>query len=102
MLFIGIAGLRSGHAVDVSYVSTQETVTVSADWQKEFDDVCSRTQDAMTFSAEELTLLLRRCDALLLQIEKLDDTQKKVYMRRLQMCRGLYVYVLNSKTNKKN
>jgi hypothetical protein len=70
-------------------------------WRKEFDDVCSKTQDAMTFSQEELTDLIRRCDALLPQIEKLDESRKKLYMGRLRMCRGLYAYVLDAKRNEK-
>jgi hypothetical protein len=70
-------------------------------WQPEFDDVCSKTQDAMTFSAGELTALVQRCDALRPQIEKLDETQRKVYLGRLRMCRGLYAYVLDSKKNEK-
>jgi len=55
----------------------------------------------MTLSVEELTALLQRCDALLPEIEKLDDTRKKVFGGRLQRCRGLYVYVLDSKKNEK-
>lgn len=79
--------------------SPQATAAPEA-WQKEFDSICSRTQDAMSFSQEELTSLISRCDALKPQIEKLDETRKKVYLERLRMCRGLYVYVLESK--KKN
>jgi hypothetical protein len=67
-------------------------------WQKEFSDVCSKTQDAMTFSVAELKGLIQRCDALVPQIEKLDETRKKVYLRQLQQCRGLFNYVLESKT----
>lgn len=66
-------------------------------WQKEFDDVCSKTQDAMIFSQQELKSLVDRCDALEPQIAKLDETRKKVYLKRLQQCRGLYSYVLESK-----
>jgi len=77
--------------------SSQPTATREA-WQKEFNDICSRTQDAMTFSKEELTSLISRCDALKPEIEKLDETRKKVYLERLRMCRGLYAYVLESKT----
>ncbi len=66
-------------------------------WHKEFSDVCSKTQDAMTFSQEELTELIRRCDALLPQIQKLDETRKKVYSERLRVCRGVYAYVLDAK-----
>ncbi len=70
-------------------------------WQKEFDHLCSRTQDAMGFSEEELASLVQRCDALMPRIEKLDETKKKVYLGRLRMCRGLYAYVLESKRNEK-
>ena len=70
-------------------------------WRKEFDDVCSKTQDAMTFKEEELTDLIRRCDALVPQIEKLDESRKKVYTGRLRQCRGLYAYVLDAKKNEK-
>jgi hypothetical protein len=68
-------------------------------WQKEFDHVCSRTQEAMSFSEQELVALIQRCDVLLPKIEKLDETRKKVYVGRLKMCRGLYAYVLESKRN---
>lgn len=70
-------------------------------WQKEFDHVCSGTQDAMSFSEQDLVALIQRCDVLLPKIEKLDETRKKVYMGRLKMCRGLYAYVLESKRNEK-
>lgn len=73
----------------------------SPEWQKEFDDVCSKTQDAMTFTAEELEALIRRCDALEPKIEKLDETRRKIYLKRLRQCRGLYAYVLESKKNEK-
>ena len=66
-------------------------------WQKEFDDICSKTQDAMTFSVDELKALVKRCDALVPRLEKLDETRKKVYLRRLKQCRGLFEYVLESK-----
>ena len=66
-------------------------------WQKEFAEICSKTQDAMSFTPEELKVLIQRCDALVPQIEKLEESQRKVYLRRLNQCRGLFVYVLESK-----
>jgi len=66
-------------------------------WQKEFDDICSKTQDAMTFSIDELKSLVKRCDVLAPRLEKLDETRKKVYQRRLRQCQGLFAYVLESK-----
>jgi len=96
-LFIGLASPHDVSAASDPALSELQAPTALEGWQKEFDDICSKTQDAMTFSIEELTALVQRCDALLPQIEKLDETQKKVYTGRLRMCRGLYAYVLNSK-----
>lgn len=101
-LLLGLAaGLAAVRAATGPYAVAQQSAAVHSAWQKEFDDVCSRTQDAMAYSIEELTVLIRRCDALLPQLEKLDDTQKKVYRERLRMCRGLYAYVLESKESEK-
>jgi hypothetical protein len=70
------------------------------DWRKEFDDVCSKTQDAMVISSEELKNLVDRCDRLKPRIEKLDESQRKVFLKRLQMCRDLYFFVLESREKK--
>lgn len=69
------------------------------DWKREFDILCSKTQDAMEFSKGELRDLIARCDALKPRIEKLDEPQRKVTLKRLQMCRDLYAYVLEAKEN---
>ena len=70
------------------------------DWKNEFDDVCSKTQDAMIFSPDELRNLIARCDKLKPLIEKLDETQRKVFLKRLQLCRDLLFFVLESKEKK--
>jgi hypothetical protein len=70
------------------------------DWKREFDDICAKTQDAMVFNPEELKSLINRCDKIRPLIEKLDETQRKVYLRRLQMCRDLFSFVLESKEKK--
>jgi hypothetical protein len=80
--------------------------TANADAQQrflqEFDSVCSRTQDAMLLTTDELKDMVRRCDALVPQLQKLDETRRKVYTRRLDQCRGLFSYVLDTKKNGKN
>jgi len=76
------------------------TAFAQEDWKKEFDDVCSKTQDAMVFTSDELRNLVDRCDKLKPQIEKLDESQRKVYLKRLQMCRDLYFFVLESREKK--
>ena len=68
-------------------------------WQKEFEEICSQTQDAMAFTPNQLQSLVRRCDALAPQVEKLDDVRKRVYLSRLRQCRGVFTYVLESKND---
>lgn len=70
------------------------------DWGMEFDDVCSRTQDAMVIPSDELKNLVERCDKLKPRIEKLDESQRKVFLKRLLMCRNLYFFVLESREKK--
>jgi hypothetical protein len=70
------------------------------DWKKEFDDICSKTQDSMALPSDELKRLIDRCDALRPRIEKLDDTRKRVYLKRLRLCRDLFTFVLETKEGK--
>lgn len=69
-------------------------------WRTEFEDVCSKTQDAMTLSSDELRSLVGRCDRLKAAIGKLDDSERKVYSRRLQACRDLYQFMVESRDHK--
>jgi len=68
-----------------------------ASWKGEFADVCSRTQDAMSLASAELAALVARCDALRPRVEELPGPQRKVYLRRLQVCRDLYQFVLDAR-----
>jgi hypothetical protein len=70
------------------------------EWKKDFDDICSKTQDAMSYDRHELTNLLGRCDKLKPLIEKLGDTERRVYLKRLQRCRDLFAYALELKKGK--
>src|SRR4051812_37727066 len=83
---------------DAAAPTVNRTAAPAEDWQREFDSICAKTTDAMTLTAAELRSLVQRSDALQPKIEKLDDTRRKVYSRRLQQCRGLYAYVLESKS----
>jgi hypothetical protein len=80
----------SGHAL-VSVAHAAE------DWKGEFDDVCSKTTDSMDLSREELRTLVQRCERLKPRIVALDESTKKVYLKRLKMCRDLYQFVLDTK-----
>ncbi len=101
LLFVGFAGFCGAFAVGARSASAAQSEAAQESWRKEFDNVCAKTDDAMTFSQEELTDLIRRCDALQPQIEKLDESRKKIYLERLRKCRGLYAYVLDTKKNEK-
>ncbi len=70
------------------------------DWRKEFDEICSKTENAMAFSVEELRSLVGRCDALKSRVEKLEEPERKITLRRLQMCRDLYAFVSEMKEKK--
>lgn len=90
----GTSGDGNRGVIQVSPAYAQE------DWRTEFDELCSKTQDAMVFTDNELKDLVIRCDRLKPQIEKFDESQRKVYLKRLQMCRDLYIFVLESREKK--
>ncbi|HAS55613.1 MAG: hypothetical protein A2X56_12590 [Nitrospirae bacterium GWC2_57_13] len=66
-------------------------------WKAEFEAICAHTGNATELSKDEIKVLIDRCRKLEPALEKLEATEKKVYKRRLQMCRELYEYVLKSK-----
>jgi len=66
-------------------------------WKDEFAAVCSKTQDAMALTDDELRDLVNRCDKLKPVLDKLDEPLRKVYTRRAQTCRDLYQFVLDSR-----
>jgi hypothetical protein len=84
---------------DVLFASSA-AAAAQDDWKKEFEEICSQTQDAILYTPEELKGLVGRCDALRPRIEKLDESQKKIYLKRLTMCRNLFLYAIESKAGK--
>ena len=94
LLFSGVPLLSDGAFLAPSAAIAED------DWKNEFEDICSKTQDSMSFTVDELKGLLDRSDALKLRIEKLDETRRKVYLKRLQMCRDLLLFVIESKSGK--
>lgn len=97
LLFAFIALAGSAHFPCAGDIFGSAYVYAQDDWKNEFDAICSRTDDAMSLSKDELKDLVARCDKLKPLIEKLDETEKKVYLRRLQLCRDLLNFVLESK-----
>ena len=69
------------------------------DWKQEFAEVCAGTQNAMLLSVEELQALVKRCAALEERLDELNGqegkTERKVYTKRLKMCRDLYQFTLD-------
>jgi len=68
-------------------------------WKAEFDDLCAKTDDSPSLAKDEVKNLIVRCDALKPRIEKLEESPRKVYLKRLQACRDLFVFALESKTS---
>lgn len=67
------------------------------DWKAEFDAVCGQTDNAADMTVDDLKKAIGRCDLLKPKIEALEATPRKVYLKRLQMCRNLFVYLLEGK-----
>lgn len=65
-------------------------------WKAEFDDICVKTNEAMALPKAEVKNLIERCDKLKARIETLDESTRKVYLKRLQMCKDLFEYVLEA------
>lgn len=83
-------------AAPTAVVAAAEESAVAA-WKAEFDAVCGQTDNAASMSVAELKQVLARCDALKPQIDALEATPRKVYLKRLQMCRNLFTYLLEGK-----
>lgn len=66
-------------------------------WRTDFDAACGQSNDAMAFSIPELKKLIEQCDRLQKIIDVQEETIRKVFLKRLQMCRNLYVFVLDAK-----
>lgn len=72
------------------------------DWKKEFEAVCAQTDGAMSMTVEQLREYVARCEKIKPAIEALEPSPRKVFLKRLQLCRDLYKYVLDSKEVKKD
>jgi hypothetical protein len=69
----------------------------AAAWRQEYDSLCGRTLETEGMTEQELVQLLGRCDKLKPRIENLEATERKVFLRRLQLCCDLYRYMLDVK-----
>jgi len=92
-----VLALVAGDAGVVVGKATLPLARAEEGWSAEFESVCSKTQDAMVLSSDELRALIVRCDTLKPKIDALDESRRKVYGKRLQQCRDLYDFVLKSR-----
>jgi hypothetical protein len=69
-------------------------------WKAEFESVCSNTDRAMVLTQDELKDFIARCDRLTPLIEAEDESARRVYQKRLKMCKDLFVYMLESKNSR--
>ncbi len=97
VLMLLAAFSQSSFFVDPSVCSLVVQEAHAQEWKDEFDDICGKTTNAVNLSREELKALIDRCDKLRVTINQLEETQKKVYLKRLSLCRDLFAYVLQSK-----
>jgi len=99
MIFIVLLTACSSAAffADFPSVSFGVQIAHAQVWKDEFDDICGKTSNSMNLSREELKGLIDRCNKLRVVIEQLEETQKKVYLKRLSLCQDLFSYVLQSK-----
>ena len=87
-----------------SIVGNLSNAYAQPDWKQEYADICSKTQNVMSLTSKELKDYVDRCDKLQDRINELNGTEgpseRKVYTKRLKMCRDLYDFTLNFKENK--
>ena len=82
----------------IGALSLVRSARAEENWKQEFEEVCGKTDDSMNMTIDELKALMARCDKLKPLIESQEETTRKVYLRRLQMCRDLLAYVFEARS----
>ncbi len=89
-------------ALAVLFACTAITTAYAADtWRDSFDDVCGKVPVAGDLNEKELAELIDKADKLSPEIQKSDDSAKKVYLKRLKNCRGVFEFMLDTKKSEK-
>ncbi len=73
------------------------SVALTSDLKDEFEEICSRTGDADSYSIEELQALIDRSDKLLKKIKASDNKRKKIFIMRLKKCRNFFAFTIEVK-----
>ncbi len=71
------------------------------EWIAEFDYLCGKTDESLNLKIEELQQLVDRCDKLKTLIENSEHPQKKIYLKRLENCRKLFIYMISVREKQK-
>ena len=100
--FMELTAVLTMLLVPVSFTARENIVAVrqasaEEDWRKTFDDICAKTNEAMNLSDEELKSLIGKAEQLKAAVEKLDESERKVFLKRLQKCRDLFEFVLSTR-----
>ena len=84
------------------HISFPTASCAQQDWKQEYATVCAETQNATNLSSEVLREYVGRCDKLHERINELKASEgesgKKVYTKRLKMCRDIYKFALDYKS----
>ncbi len=91
------ANWKKATAALILALALAQPAAAEESWRTEFETTCSKTDQAMTMSVQELRDLLAKCEALQKVIEAQEESVRKVYMKRLALCRNLYAYMLEYK-----
>jgi hypothetical protein len=81
----------------VMFILIVPSVALTADWEDEFEDICSRVSAADSYSIEELQTLIKRSDELAEKIKASDNRRKKIFIRRLKRCRKFFEFSIEVK-----
>jgi hypothetical protein len=66
----------------------------------EVEAVCSKVDAAESLTTEELNSLIESVDRLVSRVEASEHPKKKLYLFRLQKCRGIYAYIIGLRAPK--
>lgn len=101
VLYAALVVISLSHALDAA---SSEMNTTAKDWHQEFADVCGHTQQAMTLSDNVLKDYVKRCEDLqerLGEFGAAEDSARRFYDKRLQMCMDFYKYIIEFKKQEK-
>ena len=81
----------------LSLLITMHVAFGEDNWRNDFDAACAQSDEAMSLTIPELKKQIERCGRLQKFIEAQEETVRKVYLRRLLLCKNLYLFVLEAK-----